>query len=43
MAEDGRDMSRKVAGTLYVVLLVVVLALIALPWVVNLIAELVPR
>jgi hypothetical protein len=36
-------MARKVTGTLYLVLLLVVLALIAIPWVVNLIAELVPR
>jgi len=36
-------MTRKVTGTVYVVLVIVVLALIAIPWVVNLIAELVPR
>jgi hypothetical protein len=36
-------MTRKVTGRLYLLLLVVVLALIAIPWAVNLIAELVPR
>jgi hypothetical protein len=43
VAEGGEDMTRKVTGTVYVVLVIVVLALIAIPWVVNLIAELVPR
>jgi hypothetical protein len=43
VAEGGQDMTRKVAGTVYVLLLVLVLALIAIPWVVNLIADLVPR
>ena len=36
-------MTRKVAGRIYVLLVIVVVALIALPWLVNLIAELVSR
>lgn len=43
MAEGGGDMTRKVAGTIYVLLVIVVLALIAIPWVVNLIAEVASR